>query len=46
MTDGEQIDVVHCYSMRNGMYGTRTEARVFWSRIDFAASGKDYLRTG
>ena len=44
LSDGEQIDVVHCYSMRNGLYGRRTEARVFWSRIDF--SKKDYHRNG
>ena len=44
LSDGEQIDVVHCYSMRNGLYGRRTEARVFWSRIDF--SEKDYHRNG
>lgn len=44
LSDGKQIDVVHCYSMRNGLYGRRTEARVFWSRIDF--SEKDYHRNG
>ena len=44
MTDGKSIDVVHCYSMRNGLYGTRTQARVFWSHIDFTK--KDYHRNG
>ena len=29
------IDVVHCYSMRNGLYGGPVEARLIWSKLDF-----------
>ena len=32
----DTIDVVHCYSMRNGLYGSPTEAHLLWSRIDFS----------
>ena len=38
----DSINVVHCYSMRNGLYGSPEEARVFWSLIDF--SKPDYHR--
>lgn len=38
------IDVVHCYSMKNGLYGSRTEARIFWTRLDF--TNADYHRSG
>ena len=32
------IDVVHCYSMRNGLYGSVSEARVLWTKVDPDAS--------
>ena len=38
------IDVVHCYSMRNGLYGGPVEARLIWSKLDF--SEPDYHRSG
>ena len=38
------IEIVHCYSMRNGLYGSPTEARIYWTKIDF--SEPDYLRHG
>ena len=28
------IDIVHCYSMRNGLFGRETEARVLWTKLD------------
>lgn len=31
--DSDQIHVVHCYSMRNGLYGKPSEARLFWTQI-------------
>ena len=42
--DDGSIDLVHCYSMRNGLYGRQDEARIFWSRIDF--SKPNYHRHG
>jgi len=39
------IDIVHCYSMRNGLYGGPTEARVFWSRLD-PTTYRDSYRQG
>ena len=38
----DSIDIVHCYSMRNGLHGSPEEARIFWSQIDF--SKPDYHR--
>ena len=43
-SDNETIEVIHCYSMRNGLFGKATEARVFWTRIDF--SNPDNRRSG
>ena len=40
----DRINVVHAYSMRNGLFGSPTEARVFWTQIDF--SSPDYSRSG
>jgi len=31
----DSIHVVHCYSMRNGLFGSVREARVIWSAINF-----------
>ena len=28
------IDLVHCYSMRNGLFGREEEARVLWTKLD------------
>ena len=39
-----KIHVVHCYSMRNGLYGNAAEARVFWTQLDFSQA--DYRRSG
>ena len=30
------INIVHCYSIQNGLFGSAKEARVFWSQIDFS----------
>ena len=38
------IDIVHCYSMRNGLYGKSTEAQVVWTRLTFDRD--DYHRNG
>ena len=35
-TDDSKIDVVHAYSMQNGLFGSPEEARVFWTSIDFS----------
>ena len=35
--EDDSIEVVHCYSMRNGLYGKATEARVIWTKIDFSS---------
>ena len=43
-TTDDTIDVVHAYSMRNGLYGKPEEARVFWTKLDF--SNPDYHRSG
>lgn len=41
------IDVVHCYSMRNGLYGSASEARILWSKVNPDASAfKDAYRSG
>ena len=40
----DSIDIVHCYSMRNGLYGSPTEARIIWTRLDFSLP--DYHRSG
>ena len=42
-SDGS-IDVVHAYSMRNGLFGKPTQARIFWTKLDF--SQPDYHRSG
>ena len=31
-----KIHIVHCYSMRNGLYGSPVEARLFWTQLDFS----------
>ena len=43
-TKDNMIDIVHCYSMRNGLYGSPKEARVFWTRLDF--SNPDHMKSG
>ena len=43
-SESDKIHVVHCYSMRNGLFGSPTEARIFWSELDFSAP--DYSRSG
>ena len=40
--DRNLINIVHCYSMRNGLYGSSEEARIFWTQLDF--SRDDYRR--
>ena len=42
--EDDSINVVHCYMIRNGLYGSPKEARVIWSLLDF--SNPDYHRTG
>ena len=32
--DDGTIGLVHCYSMRNGLYGSPKEARVLWSKLN------------
>ena len=27
----EMIHIVHCYSMRNGLHGSPSEAHIFWT---------------
>ena len=38
------IDVVHAYSMRNGLFGSPKEVRIYWTHLDF--SQPDYHRRG
>ena len=41
------ISIVHCYSMRNGLYGSPNEARVIWSKVDPSADAfSDLYRSG
>ena len=40
----DSIYVVHCYSTRNGLYGSPEEARIYWSIINFDTP--DYLKYG
>ena len=45
-SDG-MIQLVHCYSMRNGLYGSPSEARIIWSKVDPDASAyADAYRSG
>ena len=30
------INIVHCYSMSNGLYGATEEVRILWSVVDFS----------
>ena len=38
------IDLVHCYAMRNGLYGDPKEVHILWTRLDL--STEDELRQG
>ena len=41
------INIVHCYSMRNGLYGSPKEARVLWSNVNpDPAAFQDAYHTG
>ena len=43
-SQGQLMDIVHCYSFRNGLFGKATQAMVFWTRISF--ENPDYWREG
>ena len=42
--DGGMIDLVHCYAMRNGLYGDPKEVHIVWTRLDL--SEENELRQG